>query len=452
MRPGTHDHPITSNPKEERALRNVRLLAERNRQDPGLDAPGVAPQPVRSVGIVGVGTMGAEIAAAHVQHGVPVTIHDVDRRVLATAQRRIAGILAFHMPPSDAERRVARLVRPMISLPPAARCDLVLEAIVETFGAKRKLYAELEQHMLPGAVLASNTSTIPVGRLAADLADPSRFCGLHFCHPACERPLVEVIRGPKSSDSTIATAVAHTKAIAHMPVVVQDGPGFLVNRLLLPYVAEAMELLLEGASIEAVEQAANAFGWEKGPLKLLDEIGLDTALQGGWILAEAFPDRVIASPLLVAMIKAGRLGQKSGAGFFTYRSPAETSGPHAHATGGQTDDSAAVVGRAIGQWRRPPQPHTCHSITMRLMLPMVLEATRVLNDNKVRDPRDVDLAVIFGLGFPASRGGLLWWADTLGAARIIEMLRPLERLGTRVCPTPMLRELARHAGHFYRAT
>jgi 3-hydroxyacyl-CoA dehydrogenase/enoyl-CoA hydratase/3-hydroxybutyryl-CoA epimerase/3-hydroxyacyl-CoA dehydrogenase/enoyl-CoA hydratase/3-hydroxybutyryl-CoA epimerase/enoyl-CoA isomerase len=235
-----------------------------------------------------------------------------------------------------------------------------------------------------------------------------------------------------------------------MPIVVQDGPGFLINRMLLPYLGEALELLLEGVSLGSLEEAAATFGMAKGPLRLADEIGLDTVLHGGWVLAEAFPERITASPLLVAMVKAGRLGYKSGAGFFSYPSPDQLSGPEVQAAGPEAKTAEQIVAEIVHQWARPPQRHTTHSITARLLLPMVLEATRVLQENKVRDPRDVDLAAIFGLGFPASRGGPLWWADTLGPSRILEMLRPLQPLGPRTQPTAMLRDMARSHGHFYQ--
>jgi 3-hydroxyacyl-CoA dehydrogenase/enoyl-CoA hydratase/3-hydroxybutyryl-CoA epimerase/3-hydroxyacyl-CoA dehydrogenase/enoyl-CoA hydratase/3-hydroxybutyryl-CoA epimerase/enoyl-CoA isomerase len=435
---------------EDRALQNVRLLVERNRQDIGLDRGGMAPRAIRSAGIIGAGLMGTAIAAAHVRHGLRVVITDADSRALAAAPQRIAAALAGGAPDAQAQRLVSQCVETAAEEAAVARCDLVLEAIVETFKAKNKLYSHLEGQLPPETILASNTSTIPVGRLAAFLSEPARFCGFHFCHPVQERPLVEIVRGPKTGDPAIATLVAHAKAIGKMPIVVRDGPGFLVNRLLLPYLGEALELLLEGVSMRAIEEAAGSFGMAKGPLRLLDEIGLDTVLQGGVILAEAFPERTIASPLLVAMVKAGRLGCKAGAGFFRYATAEQLSGPAATpATAEATDEE--TVGKIIARWARPSPGHTPHSITARLMLPMVLEATRVLEENKVRDPRDIDLAAIFGLGFPSTRGGLLWWADTLGARRILEMLRPLERLGPRTQPTPMLRDLARSHGHFYQA-
>jgi 3-hydroxyacyl-CoA dehydrogenase len=457
----------STTPHEDRAMRNVRALVERNRLDSGLDRAGDAPRAIRTVGIVGAGLMGASIAAAEINKGLPVVITDADPKALDGCAQRIAA--ALHCAgdsDAEAQEQVARLVTTTGDLAEVALCDLVLESIVENYQAKAQVFSQLENDLGENTLLASNTSTIPIGRLASGLKDRARFCGIHFCHPVHERPLVEIVRGPKTSDLSIAAAVAHAKAIGRMPIVVQDGPGFLVNRLLLPFLSEAMELLLEGVSVQQVEQAALKFGWAKGPLGLLDEIGLKTTLQGGWILSEAFPDRITASPLLVAMVKAGRTGREVGAGFFTYHPSSHMHngmngqngqnghngfGGPAHAGDDHLAGSEEDLQNIIAQWARPRQEHTPHSVTIRLLLPMVLEATRILEENKARDARDIDMAVLFGLGFPQSHGGLLWWSDTLGAARIIEMLRPLHRLGPRAQPTQMLRELARRGGHFYNA-
>ena len=434
------DAPRPHESFREAALRNVGVLVERNRLDTGLDCTSAAPPAVKSVGIVGAGMMGTAIAAVHARRNLPVVISDMDEKVLAGILQRTAEELGDEVAAPAAERLVGRLVRPTTDVSAVARCDLVIETVVETLPAKQELYTVLQRHLADGTVLVSNTSTIPIKRLAAGLADPGRFCGFHFFHPVRNRPLVEIIRGPDTGDQTVAMAVAHAKAIDKMPIVVDDGPGFLVNRLLLPYLGEALQLLLEGAQIEMIERAAANFGMAKGPLRLADEIGLDTTLNAGWVLAEAFPDRITPSPLLVAMIKAGRLGQKSGAGFFSYGRQS-LDGRLAH-----PDPAAQEI---IGRWIQPSGPHTPHAIAARLVLPMVLEATRILEEGKVRNPRDVDIGALFGLGFPASRGGLLWWADALGAAMIVEMLRPIARLGPRGQPTPIIRDLARTNGRLY---
>jgi 3-hydroxyacyl-CoA dehydrogenase/enoyl-CoA hydratase/3-hydroxybutyryl-CoA epimerase/3-hydroxyacyl-CoA dehydrogenase/enoyl-CoA hydratase/3-hydroxybutyryl-CoA epimerase/enoyl-CoA isomerase len=299
------------------------------------------------------------------------------------------------------------------------------------------VFARIEAKMREDAILASNTSTIPIAKLAEGLKRPAQFCGIHFFNPVRKMPLVEVIRGPKTSDATVATAVALAKRIGKSPIVVSDGPGFLVNRLLLPYMNEAVELLLDGAKVEHIEKSAKAFGMPMGPLTLFDVVGLDTAASAGLVMHEAFPDRTVVSSVLPTLIKAGRLGQKSLAGFFRYK--------HATARGEHDPQFDALVAPLL----RQPQKLSRDDLTTRLFLPMVLEATRILEEKIVRDVRDVDLGLIYGIGFPPFKGGLLFWADTLGAAKIVEMLKPYEPLGERMKPTRMLLDMAASGAKFY---
>jgi 3-hydroxyacyl-CoA dehydrogenase/enoyl-CoA hydratase/3-hydroxybutyryl-CoA epimerase/3-hydroxyacyl-CoA dehydrogenase/enoyl-CoA hydratase/3-hydroxybutyryl-CoA epimerase/enoyl-CoA isomerase len=385
--------------------------------------------------------MGTAIAAACVGHGLPVVLTDTAPEVIeAVAPRIVDELIASGRPSANAEALVRQFVCASGDSAPLTRCDLVLESIVETLPAKHEVYRQVQPQLGPTTILASNTSTIPVARLAAGVAAPERFCGIHFFHPVRQRPLVEVIRGPQSSDETIATAVGFAKTLEKTPIVVSDGPGFLVNRLLVPYLNEALELLLEGATVDQVEQAALKFGMAKGPLRLMDEIGLDTTFLGGRVLWEAFPDRVIASPLLVSMVKYGLLGCKSGRGFFEYPQARPQVTPR------RTFDDL------LASWSRPSRPMAEEILTARLFLPMVLEATRMLEEGAVRDPRDIDLAVLFGLGFPSARGGLLYWADTVGAAQLLEQLRPLESLGAHMIPTQLLAEMTGAGGRFYESS
>jgi 3-hydroxyacyl-CoA dehydrogenase len=411
------------------ALEQVRRLVEWNQRDRFEGLASLASSPIEKVGILGAGMMGRAIAAAHVEHRVPVVITDINEKALAEAAAAIAAEL-----PQD----TAGPFRATADASEAARCDLVLESIVELLPTKQRLFAELQAQLASHAIVASNTSTIPIGRLAEGFVDASRFCGMHFFHPVRHRPLVEIVRGAGTSDQTIAAAIAHVRRIGRMPIVVRDGPGFLVNRLLFPYLGEALELLREGVCAEAIEQAATEFGMALGPLRLMDEIGLDTTLQAGWVLAAAFPERIISSPLLVSMVKAGRLGQKAGAGFYIY------------------DDSSPPIidGKAIEEiashWLdrgRPKSPQ--ESLASRLVLPMLLEATRVLEEGAVCDARTIDLAVLFGLGFPADKGGLLWWADCLGPERILAMLRSHGSMGDRSRPSQRLLSLGRTGGRFH---
>jgi 3-hydroxyacyl-CoA dehydrogenase/enoyl-CoA hydratase/3-hydroxybutyryl-CoA epimerase/3-hydroxyacyl-CoA dehydrogenase/enoyl-CoA hydratase/3-hydroxybutyryl-CoA epimerase/enoyl-CoA isomerase len=250
-------------------------------------------------------------------------------------------------------------------------------------------------------------------------------------------PLVEIIRGEKTSDETIATAVAYAKSIGKSPIVVNDGPGFLVNRLLFPYMNEAINLLCEGVELKHIERAAKEFGMPMGPFTLYDVVGIDTAVYAGRVLAESFPERFPPSPLLPTLLKRGRLGQKSGQGFFKYRGKGGKGEPD------PTLPEVIAPYIAAGPKLSPQQ------ITERLFLPMLLEAARVLEAGLVRDPRDVDLGLIFGIGFPPAKGGLLFWADQLGADKILNMLQPYQSIGPRYEATPLLQELAKSGGKFY---
>jgi 3-hydroxyacyl-CoA dehydrogenase/enoyl-CoA hydratase/3-hydroxybutyryl-CoA epimerase/3-hydroxyacyl-CoA dehydrogenase/enoyl-CoA hydratase/3-hydroxybutyryl-CoA epimerase/enoyl-CoA isomerase len=304
------------------------------------------------------------------------------------------------------------------------------------------LFARLEPLLAEDAILCSNTSTIPITQLAEGLERPEQFCGLHFFNPVRQMPLVEVIRGKKTSDATITTAVAYAKRLGKSPIVMNDGPGFLVNRLLLPYMNEAALLLCEGASIGEVERAAKAFGMPMGPITLYDVVGLDVAVHAGRTMLEAFPDRVVPATILQKLFDLGRVGQKVGSGFFDYP-PAKGDKPP---RGVESDEVAKLIDACRAGAKRK---FTSEEITDRLFLPMLLEATRVLEDGLVRDARDVDLALIFGIGFPPFRGGLLFWADQVGAAKIIEKLKVYAPLGKRFEPTVMLSKLAQSDAKFY---
>jgi 3-hydroxyacyl-CoA dehydrogenase/enoyl-CoA hydratase/carnithine racemase len=425
------------------ALINVFFLSDRNKKDPGVDDRAVSPREIRSLAVVGAGIMGSGIATATVRRDIPVTINDAAADALTKATQAILEEVAYDKQKKgpDVQRavRYAPLVNGTTNDREVAACDLVIEAIVENMQIKRQLYARLEPQMRPDAILASNTSTIPITKLAEGLTRPERFCGIHFFNPVRKMPLVEVIRGAKTSDETVVTAVAFAKRIGKSPIVVNDGPGFLVNRLLLPYMNEALELILDGVPIDAIEKAARKFGMPMGPITLFDVVGLDTAVYAGRVLYEAFPDRIVVSPLVPTLVKAGRLGQKTGSGFFKYSGKSEK---------GEVDPALDALLTPLlrgGPKLSPDQ------LTHRLFLPMLVEATRMLAEKIVRDVRDVDLGLIYGIGFPPFRGGLLFWADTLGAKQVVELLKPYVALGPRFQPTPMLLEMARDGSRFYRS-
>lgn len=425
---------------ENAALLNIFFLTDNNKKDKGVSGD-VSSRKIESVSVIGAGIMGAGIAAANVKRKLRVTLSDANQEALGKGVAEVMQDVSFNKKTRSADVKRAVEFSPFlngtISQDEVAGSDLVIEAIVENAEVKKSVYAKLEPLMGDDAILASNTSTIPITELASDLKHPERFCGVHFFNPVRKMKLVEIIRGAKTNDETIATAVQYAKNIGKMPIVVNDGPGFLVNRLLLPYMNESLELLAEGAPIPEVEKAAKKFGMPMGPITLYDVVGLDTAFYAGRTLWEAFPDRINPSPILPALVKAGRLGQKTGKGFFSYANPKKKGTPDPE------------LRNFIDPYMKETKEFNLAEITNRLFLPMLLEATRILEDKIVRDVRDVDLGLIFGLGFPPFKGGLLHWADTIGAAGIVEQLKPFASLGERMQPTPLLEKMAAENTKFY---
>jgi 3-hydroxyacyl-CoA dehydrogenase/enoyl-CoA hydratase/3-hydroxybutyryl-CoA epimerase/3-hydroxyacyl-CoA dehydrogenase/enoyl-CoA hydratase/3-hydroxybutyryl-CoA epimerase/enoyl-CoA isomerase len=383
--------------------------------------------------------MGAGIAASHLRAGFDVTLVDVQADALARSVATILDEAAWDRSTrrADAARAVALAGRlhTVTQMDAIAAADLVIESVLERTDVKRQVLAEIERTVGPETVIATNTSTNPIAKLAESLRDPARFCGIHFFNPVRRMTLVEVVRGPATSDATVATAVAHVKRLGKCPIVVRDSPGFLVNRVLMPYLHESVEMLREGVDQQRIDRVARGFGMPMGPLELYDMIGLDTAFYAGLVLDDAYGDRIEASPLIPALVKSGRLGRKSGAGFYRYRPD-----------GGQRariERPDEGVPRLIEPYRLPARENSDATIADRLLLPMLLEALRALDEGIVRDGRDVDLAVIHALGFPAFRGGLLAWGDSLGAAEVVRRLEPLADLGVRMHPTPRLLAMAR---------
>jgi 3-hydroxyacyl-CoA dehydrogenase/enoyl-CoA hydratase/3-hydroxybutyryl-CoA epimerase/3-hydroxyacyl-CoA dehydrogenase/enoyl-CoA hydratase/3-hydroxybutyryl-CoA epimerase/enoyl-CoA isomerase len=385
--------------------------------------------------------MGAGIASANVKRGLPTRITDSNpeglRKGMATALETAAFAKDKGGPDPARIPALAALLSPVAGLDGFADADLVIEAVVENVEVKAGLLRQVESVLRPEAILASNTSTISISRLAEGLENPARFCGIHFFSPVHRMQLVEVIRGRRTSDETVLTAVAYAKRLGKLPVVVNDSPGFLVNRLLLPYMIEALEVLLEGAGISQVDRALREFGMPMGPLTLYDVVGIDTACYAGSVMHAAFPDRMNDSALLAEMLRAGRLGQKTGKGFYRYE--------NGSLKGVEDPDLEPL----LAPLRTGNRGFTHEEIVARLMLPMVLEATRVLEEGVVRSPFDVDAGMVLGTGFPPFRGGVCFWADTVGAGKLLEQLRPLAERSRRYQPTPALEEMARSGRGFY---
>jgi len=303
---------------------------------------------------------------------------------------------------------------------------------------KRSVLAEWEARVPDSAIFASNTSTRPITEIAAGCRVPSRVVGMHFFNPVHRMPLVEVIRGRETSDQTVATVFALAKTLGKTPVVVKDSPGFLVNRILAPYLAEAVRLVQEGARIEDVDRVMTEFGMPVGPIALLDDVGLDVAVKAGEVLAAAFPERMKPANQ-ASLVADGRLGRKSGKGFYEYTEP-----------GGKRGDPAKDAYRVLGAEPREEAPFSAEEIEDRLVLPMVNEAAYCLEEGVVAKPSRLDLAMIFGTGFPPFRGGLLRHADDVGLREIAGKLAALaERHGPRFSPSPLVERLARSGAGFY---
>ena len=432
-----------------KALLNVFFLTDRIKK---LSPKLVSNTPLREighVGVIGAGIMGAAIAAANLKRELPTTLVDAAPPALAAGVQSILEEVAYdkrtHGPSVARAIRFGAKLHSSDNLAALHDCDLVVEAIVENPETKAALYAELEAMLSTTAygndvVLASNTSTIPISRLAEKLKSPDRFCGLHFFNPVRRMQLVEVIRGRQTSTVTLAAAAAYVRRIGKFPLLVNDGPGFLVNRLLSPYLNASLELLSQGIALEEVDRAALKFGMPIGPIALYDLVGLDTAFNAGRTMWEAFPDRYIASPVIPALLKAGRLGRKNGLGFYNYRNKKQRA---------EQDPAVATI---LETYTKTKLTLTTDQITLRLFLPMLLEATRVLEEGIVDNPRDVDLGLIYGLGFPPFRGGLCFWADTLGAAKLLERVQSLAETGKKLPVTVLLQEMAQAERKFYDLT
>ncbi len=424
----------------QRNLLDIFFATEQVKKETGVDDRNVRPREVTRVGVLGAGIMGGGISQLAADRGIPARMKDIEPKALAHGYAAAASVwkeavARGRLTPREMGIRMARLSG-TLDYSGFRQCEVTIEAVVEKLEVKRGVLAEWEQAVPETAIFASNTSAIPIREIAAAAAHPERVAGMHFFNPVHRMPLVEVIHGENSSDATIATIFALAKKLGKTPVVVRDMPGFLVNRILAPYLSEAVRLVREGCRIEDVDGTMKEFGMPVGPLALLDDVGLDVAVKAGEVLQGAFPQR-IKSGGDEALVAAGRLGRKSGGGFYDY-ADGRRGGPS---------------GKAYEILRAQPTVaprFTREVVESRLVLPMVNEAAFCLQDGVVPGPGKLDLAMIFGTGFPPFRGGLLKWADSLGLPRVRSLLEELtERFGSRFEPARSIRRLADARGTFY---
>ncbi len=388
---------------------------------------------VEKVGVLGAGVMGGAIAELAAANDVPAVMKDIDRDALDDGLRHAKALLdkAARKGVFDEDEAGLKyaLVDGTLEYDALADVDLVVEAVVEKMEVKRQVLREAEEVLPEHAVFATNTSSLSVDELAEASDRPDRVVGLHFFNPVHKMPLVEVVRGEASSDEALAVALGFALDMGKNPVLVNDGPGFLVNRVLAPYLNEAGHLLAEGAGVRAVDRALTEFGMPMGPCRLLDEVGLDVALHVSGVMEEAFGERMKASDVVDRLRDDGRVGKKGGKGFYLYEDGREK----------KVDPDLKDL---LPRPRKAPP--AAADVRRRCLYLMVNEAAHALEDGIVDDPDLVDLAMVMGTGFPPFRGGILRWADVEGLDRIVEGLRGFrEEIGERFRPADPLVERAR---------
>lgn len=417
----------------------VRLffLMEESKKDPYA----AKPRDVSTVGVLGAGVMGGGIAQ------IVVDKTDADVRMRDIAMKAIAGGMKAaskiwrrkvdhrRMTRGEMQRKLARITG-TTDWSGFRRIDMVIEAVVESLPIKRQVLAEFEGLAKPGAIFATNTSTIPITQIAAEAKRPEDVVGMHFFNPVDRMPLVEVIRGEKTSDVAMVTTAALARKLGKTVVYCNDGPGFVVNRILGPYMNESGFLLQEGNSIESLDKAMIDFGMPMGPMALLDEVGIDVAAKVAGILTEAFGARMEKSTVVEKLYADGRHGKKNGKGLYLYKD-GKRLGP----------DSSVYKVLGISS----PRAADPKAVVERMVLSMINEAVLILDEKIVASAGELDLAMIMGTGFPPFRGGLLRYADSLGVPYILARLDELSSsVGPRFRPNEPLKRLASRDGKFYQ--
>jgi 3-hydroxyacyl-CoA dehydrogenase/enoyl-CoA hydratase/3-hydroxybutyryl-CoA epimerase len=315
------------------------------------------------------------------------------------------------------------------------RTELVIEAVFEELGVKRQVVAELERVLRPDAVIASNTSSIPIARIADGAEHPERILGMHFFSPVEKMPLLEVIPHAGTSPDAAATAVRFGRRMGKTVIVVADQPGFWVNRILAPYLNEAGTLIEEGVPIELIDRTMTRFGFPVGPIALLDEVGLDVAQKAGRVMHAALGERLEPPRAIGTLVEKGRLGRKAGRGFYLYHEGHKT---------GPDERIYDVLGVKAREGVSPT------TVEQRLVYAMLNEAALAASEGVVRSARDGDIGAIYGIGFPPFRGGPLRMMDDLGPARVVEILNLLKlEFGDRFAPAPVLLDMLENGGTFH---
>jgi 3-hydroxyacyl-CoA dehydrogenase/enoyl-CoA hydratase/3-hydroxybutyryl-CoA epimerase/enoyl-CoA isomerase len=404
-------------------------------------------KPVKQAAVLGAGIMGGGIAFQSASKGTPIIMKDIADPALDLGMSEATKLLAKRvdrkkMKPAKMGE-ILSSIRPTLNYGDFANVNIVVEAVVENVKVKQSVLVEVEKHVTDGTILASNTSTISITKLAEALEKPENFVGMHFFNPVHMMPLVEVIRGEKSSDEAVATTVAYAKKMGKTPVVVNDCPGFLVNRVLFPYFGGFGMMLRDGADFQKIDKVMERFGWPMGPAYLMDVVGIDTGVHAAEVMAEGFPDRMKHEhkDASEVMFENKRFGQKNGIGYYKYET--DKKGKPKKVVDQSTYD---LIKPHVGAAKEFDD----QEIIERLMIPMCLELVRCLEENIVSSVADADMALIMGIGFPPFRGGALKYIDSIGVNAFVVLCDKYKDLGGLYEPTAKLREMAANGESFYQ--
>jgi len=401
---------------------------------------------IKQAAVLGAGIMGGGIAYQAAFKGTPIVMKDIRDDALALGMNEAGKLLSKQvekgrMTPAKMSETLSR-IRPTLNYGDFGGVDIIIEAVVENPQVKKAVFAEVEGLVRDDTIIASNTSTISVSLLAEGLKRPQNFVGMHFFNPVNMMPLVEVIRGKQSSEEAVAATVKLASKMGKTPVVVNDCPGFFVNRVLFPYFAGFHMLLRDGADFQAVDKAMEKFGWPMGPAYLMDVVGMDTAVHAAAVMAEGFPDRMShdwknTTQVLVAN---QRYGQKNGKGYYVY-APDKKGRPKKSVDPATYDLLKDVVA--------PRKEFTPEEIVARCMVPMVNEVARCLEEKIVASPYEADMSLLYGIGFPPFRGGACRYIDQTGVADFLATADKLAPLGKLYEAPKLLRDMAASGKKFF---
>ncbi|WPU67139.1 fatty acid oxidation complex subunit alpha FadB [Peredibacter starrii] len=403
-------------------------------------------KPTQMGAVLGAGIMGGGIAYQSASTGTPVLMKDIKHEQLDLGMNEAGKLLLKEverkkMTPEKMAKVIAQIT-PTLSYADFGATQFVVEAVVENEKVKKSVLAEVEKSTSADTVLASNTSTISITKLAEGLARPDKFCGMHFFNPVHRMPLVEIIRGAKSSEETIAQAVNYAVQMGKTPIVVNDCAGFLVNRILFPYFKGFAHLIEDGVDFQRIDKVMEKFGWPMGPAYLLDVVGIDTGVHAAKIMADAFPDRMAytSKTIMEVMYENKRFGQKNGVGFYEYEIDKK---------GKPVKKVNPAVYELIKTAVKKQIDITDEEIIMRMMIPMIVESSRCLEDKIVNTPVEVDMGLLLGLGFPPFRAGALKYADTIGLKKLEEESKKYQSIGHMYDFTPFMKGLAAENKTYY---